>query len=212
MSIFGRTDRDLHLLRLNADELKAARFSDVEDQLKHHCLRLAWREHARTGACPRELAEAIAGAAYIRLYEAVPDDEFDAELLSQKIEDVRRANELWVCFGFMLVEECRILCLAAVDGPFPPPGSIFENRFGMLIPYLPERNSRLRLARAALLKLRDQLEEYRRRVATDSRVRETVRIVASVTGKDPHLLDSCVLNGRLRLLETWIEEFEPDLS
>lgn len=202
MSIFGRTDKDLNLLRLPATDLRAIEQHVILDQLFHHCIRLAWREHARTGAPVRDLLRQIMGAAAIRLYEACPDEEFDDELLSIIIHDALAENELHICLGFLLKGEAKALCDAAFEGPLPPRYSIFEGRPGLLT-YLP---SRAEIALAALLKLHDLWNDYRRNVASDPLARETVRIVANVTGEDPNLSDCFVLNNRIALLRWAVAE------
>lgn len=208
MSIFGRTDKDLHFLRLCPAELKAAKRADVHDQLNHHCIRLSWREHARTGAPVRDVLGASVGAAYIRLNEVDPDDDFNDELLSIFIDDAQ-ADHLRTCTGFFLDNECRTLCRAVLVGPFPPPNSIFGGRAWALAPYLTDNPTRLQMARAALLKLQDLWNEYRCNVATNPLVRETVRIVANATRKDPQLSQTLILDRRLCLLAEWIAEYEP---
>lgn len=215
MSLFGRIDKDLTLLRLSPAELKQAVEADlsaVYEQLEHHCIRLAWKEHARTGAPVRDLLRVIAGNAHLRLMAAVPNEEqeHDEELLRALISDALRQNEVYVCFGFLLDAECRGICRAAAEGNFPPRRSIFENVPWHMAQSLSGQRSSLHAAHAALLKLRDLLNDYRRNVTTNLLTRETIRIVAAVTGQDPQLSESFVLDARLSLMLSWVAEYESD--
>lgn len=217
MKLFGHTDRDLPLLRLPLIELEAAieaNTSDpVYDQIRHHCIRLAWKESARCGAPVRDLLQVIAGNAYLRLMKAIPNEEpeYDEELLHALIEETERMHECRICFGFLLHRECRGLLQAALLGSFPQKQSIFAGNPHLLYDYYAAGGpySQFRVAQAAVLKLQQLWDDYRRNVATDPLVRETVRIVAAETGLDPRLSsDFDFIGWRLHLLNRWISESE----
>ena len=213
MNIFGRTDRDLDLLRLNPAELKlevAADLCAVYEQLEHHCIRLAWKEHARSGVPVRNVLRVVSGNAHIRLMEAVPNEEpeHDEDLLHALINDAQRTNEVKVCLGFLLDDECRNICRAAVDNTRSLADGVFQTIPWHLIEAT--KTSRLVAARNALLTLRKLWNEYRCNVATHALTRETVRIVAAATEMDPQLSEATVLNRRLQLLNSFIDEYEAD--
>lgn len=213
MNLFGPTDKDLHLLRLDLADLTAAceaNCDDVYDQIDHHCMRLAWKEHARTSAPVRQLLHVIAGNAHARLMAAVPNEEpeHDGDLLRALVRSAQRKSEVKVCLGFLLDKECRDICRAVVEDNFHRHRGIFDTVPHHLVECWSETSSQIHAAYAALLKLRDFWSEYRRGVAADPIARETVRIVATVTNQDPQLLDTFVLNVRLSLLNSWIAEHE----
>lgn len=213
MNLLGPTDKDLHLLRLGLADLTAACEVDchaVYDQLDHHCMRLAWKEHARTNAPVRQLLHTIAGNAHARLMAAVPNEEseYDDELLHALVRGAQRKNEVKVCLGFFLDKECRDICRAVVEDDFHRHRGIFDTVPHHLVECWSGRSSQLHAAYATLLKLRDLWSEYRRGIAVDPMARETVRKVAAATGKDPRLLDTFVLDMRLSLLNSWIAELE----
>lgn len=202
MSIFGRTDHDLHLLRLPIIELRRVEQHTVLNQLFHHCIRLAWREHARMGTPVRDLLPVVVGNAALLFYQACPDEDFDDELLSIIIHDAMVKNDLHVSFGLLLDAEARAWCKAAFIGPLPPRYSVFEHRPGLL------SNSpcRTQAALAALLKLHDHWNDYRCNVANDPLAGKTVQILSRMTGKDPQLSDCFVLNRRIAFMQSAVAE------
>lgn len=214
MSTFGRVDKDLHLLRLSESELRAAYEHDSEalhDQICHHCIRIAWRRHARTGDPVRSLLHLVAANAYTQFLKAVPSEEpeYDQDLLEAYVIEAQRKNEVYFCFGFFVRSEYVRICDAAVayaPRELMPPQSIFatvpHHKWACLL----EQPSRLHAGHAALLKLREFWDAWERRVATDPLTRETVRIVTAATGDDPSALQAFFLDSRLSMLESMIEQ------
>ncbi|GAB3102225.1 hypothetical protein [Lysobacter terrae] len=209
MNLFGRTDRDLPLLRLSASELATADQKSLHTQINHHCTRLAWKQHARTGAPVRDHLNAIAGAAYIRLNEANPDVEFDDDLLGLYLEEAQHFNEIEVCFGFLVQRECFLQAKAALseDTSTRLNSILWSPRLAcmMLVLHTMYPN-RLRAGRAILERLNDYWHANRRRVAMDSTARETVRIVTQATGRDPALSECLALSSCLYLTRCWSEQ------
>lgn len=199
MSIFGPIiDSDLPLLRLAPaalNTLTADEQWEFHDQLAHHCFRVVWKEFARTGAPVRDLLSIAIGNAYA-IYAKACDRRLNEEMLARAREDARRLHEIGTCLGFLLDEECRTIMQGTLT-PYPTAHSIFTNddlgphaKRGQPISML--------LAWALLNKLRKMWENYRRNVATDPLVRETVRIVQHTTGRDPHLMSCPRLDLYLR--------------
>lgn len=213
MNMFGRVDRDLELLRLSRSDLRAAYKEDsdaVEDQIDHHCMRLAWKMHVRTGAPVRNLLHVAAANAYRDLTRLVPSEEpeDDQDLLGSFITQAQRKNEVLVCFGFFLRPEYRRVCHAAVatvPGEFLASQTIFATVPQHLLACMVDRPSRLHMAHAALLKLREFWGTWEHRVATDPLTRETVRRVKAMTGDDPWCMGMFFLDGRVSFLESFIE-------
>lgn len=205
MNLFGRVDNDLTLLHLSPAILKEGLdsskicISAFDEQVNHHCIRIAWREHFRKGTPVRDLLNMVAATTYIRLTEAVPyedpdcSDDFNDELsIRLRVKEAQYENEIRSCLGFLIDDQMKALFDSGLShsATFPPPYSVFEDssiRYRCYATHNPK--TRLETLHAMLLDLLARWEEYRSRVATSPLHRETVRIVAAATGKDPMLND-----------------------
>ena len=227
MGIFGPTDKDLFLLEESVDGLrKLATTNDyqlLEEQLKHHCIRIAWKASSKSGAQVRDVLREVSLNAFSTLYHHAPIDMADMEPINgndvvMAARHLQTTHEKEICVGFFVIREAKALFATAIDitGEFPVPYGIvgaydhwlaqvelppvFYNtpfKLGRVAPL----TSDAQRAYAQLLLLRTWKDQFRARVSSDALVRETVRQVAAATKVDPfskehEKLDKLIAHGR----------------
>lgn len=194
MTLFGPIiGGGLELLRTPPEKLKKLSWQaqwDFKRQLRHHCIRQAWRLSAASGMLEVDLLDLIVGRAESNYAQAC-GDEVTEHFIELDMDQARADNEWRTCFGFYLEERIeRIHRVVRSD--------LCLITMGWRV-YLFEQ-------------LRKQWEDYRDHINSDPLARETVRVVQEATGRSPHLETCANLDIQLLMAEIVVSCFEAELG
>jgi hypothetical protein len=174
LSPFGSITGNLPLLRLPAQQM--VRLSgqaqwDCLDQLRHLCIRRAWKADP-TGQTVRKWLDLFVADAFMT-WSQMRGDTPAERFFEIEMEHTRRENEWSTCFGFFIDSEVDHLFRAGRAGPV----------LRGLLP--PEHHSHAPLAYASMLERK--LSECREYVRRHELCFETVSIVEQITDATPWL-------------------------
>lgn len=194
MTLFGPSiGGGLELLRTPPEKLKKLSWQaqwDFKRQLRHQCIRQAWRLYAASGRPVRGLLDLVVGRAALDYAQACGYEESD-HFIEVDMDQARAENEWRTCFGFHLEDRIELIQREIRADP-----SLFAMGWRV---YLFEQ-------------CKKQWEDYRDHINADPLARETVRVVQEATGRSPHLENCAKLDMELLIAEIVVSSIEGELG
>lgn len=197
------TDRspktDLTLMSLSPTEIAALDdddWWDYEDQLQHHCIRLAWKKAFIEKLPVRACLNVIYAKMFIAS-ERARGNAINGFALSQRLEELRQRHELVLCFGFFVDSEADRIMRGATESSYPSNVSILTPK----LLGLKKGEHRSYILSALHLRLLRRLLAMKGRPHEDGYDVETLRIVGCYAQGPNHAHRSPHLEKLIEIVE-----------